>query len=170
MSTHLLECDKLNSGMNINLATLDQSNHSSNTASHCQPYPVTDVSEVVKVLEEAIIQKHSHGRDIFTGFLTAEPGPLPELALWTRRVVQAERPLSPPGKREMRLVAFWEHRSLAQLYTDPGECMPVHSVPSCKLTLETALKDSTMLNLLYSSPMLVLTSPSYSHTVAQITL
>lgn len=107
--THLLECDKLNSGTNINLATSDQSNHSSNTASHCQPYPVTDVSEVVKIPEEAITQKHSHGRDIFTGCLAAEPGVAPVLGLWTRRVLQAETLLSPPGKMEIRLVAFWEH-------------------------------------------------------------
>lgn len=147
MCIHLLECDKLNSGTNINLATLYQSNHSTNTASHCHPYPVRDVSEVVKVPEEAITQKHSHGGDIFTGFLTAETGPFPELALWRRRVLQAECPLSLPGKREMKLMVFWEHRSLAQLYTDPGECTPVHSAHSCKLPLERALKDSTTLNL-----------------------
>ena len=99
MSTHLLKCDKLSSDTNIKLATLDQSNRSSNTASHCQPYPVADVSEVVKVPEEAITQKHSHGRDIFTGFLTAGPGPLPELALWMPRVLQA-------GKNGTRPVAF----------------------------------------------------------------
>lgn len=98
MSTHLLDCDKLNSGMNINLATLDQRNHSSNTASLCQLYPVTDASEVVKVPEEAITQKHSCGRVMFTGFLTAEPDPLPELALWTRWVLQPECWLSLPGK------------------------------------------------------------------------
>lgn len=99
MSTYLLECDKLNSGMNINLATLDQSSHSSNTASRCLPYPVTGVSEVVEVSEEAITQKHSPGRDIFTGSLTAEPGPLPESAAWTRRVLQVSARSACLGKR-----------------------------------------------------------------------
>lgn len=58
ISTHFLKCDKFS--RNKNLATLDQSNHSFNAASHCQPYPATNTSLIVKVLEELITKKHSH--------------------------------------------------------------------------------------------------------------
>ena len=68
MTTHMLDCDKLSIFMNvISLDTLGQANCPSNVIPHCQLYPVTDVSEVVKLPDEKITQTHSCNRDIFTG-------------------------------------------------------------------------------------------------------
>lgn len=64
----------------------------------------------------------------------------------------------------MRLTAL-EAAISGAVVPDAGECMPVHSAHSCKLTLERALKATIMLNLWCSIPVLVLTPSSYGHPV-----